>query len=233
VAIDLAGMAMAFPVGIGLALVIGVVVNYIAVPVGNPVWLFLGVGLVILAIILDAFAYNKVEKTHSSAKGISIAILCGILMGFFYRFVAKGVSLNFINPEPGLMTPYSAVFIFAIGVVISNFLWNSYFMYRPVSGKRVTYKQYFKQGSGRLHLVGLLGGVIWCVGMIFNIVASGKAGFAISYGLGQGATMVAAAWGVFIWKEFKDAPRQTNVLIGLMFFFFIAGLGLIIVSRFL
>jgi glucose uptake protein len=233
VAIDLAGMAVAFPVGIGLALVIGVVVNYIAVPVGDPFYLFLGVGLVVVAIILDAFAYNRVEKTHSSAKGIGISILCGILMGFFYRFVAKGVSLNFANPESGLMTPYGAVFIFSIGVVISNFLWNSYFMYQPVSGKKVTYRQYFTGGNIRLHLVGLLGGIIWCIGMIFNIIASGKAGFAISYGLGQGATLVSAAWGVFIWKEFKDAPKQTNILIGLMFLFFIAGLGLIIVSRFL
>ncbi|MFH5884676.1 multidrug DMT transporter permease [Halalkalibaculum sp. DA3122] len=231
VAIDLAGMAVAFPVGIGLALVIGVFINYLASPIGDPVILFAGVGLVTVAIILDALAYNRVEKTHSSAKGIIISVLCGILMGLFYRFVAAGVSLNYTNPEPGLMTPYGAVFIFSVGVFVSNFLWNTYFMYRPVSGEPVSYKQYFKDGNSRLHMVGILGGAIWCLGMGFNLLAPEKAGFAISYGLGQGATMVAAAWGVFIWDEFEDAPQGTNKLIGLMFLCFIIGLGLIIISR--
>lgn len=231
VAIDLAGMAVAFPIGIGLALIIGVFINYLATPIGDPFLLFLGVGLIIVAIILDAFAYNKIEKTHSSAKGIGISILCGILMGLFYRFVAAGISLNFANPQPGLMTPYTAVFVFSIGVFISNFVWNTYFMYRPITGEAVSFGKYFTDGNSRLHLVGILGGVIWCIGMSFNILASEKAGFAISYGLGQGATMVAAAWGVFIWKEFKDAPKGITKLIAAMFFFFLSGLGFIIASR--
>lgn len=231
VAIDLAGMAVAFPVGIGLGLVVGVFINYLATPIGDPLLLFLGVAFVAVAIVLDALAYNRVEKTHSSAKGIGISILCGILTGLFFRFVAAGVSLNFTNPESGLMTPYTAVFIFSIGVVLSNFLWNSYFMYRPVSGDQVTYRQYFRQGTPRLHAIGLLGGVIWCIGMSFSLIASEEAGFAISYGLGQGATMVAAIWGVFIWKEFEGASKDTNRLIGLMFLFFFMGLGLIITSR--
>lgn len=231
IAIDIAGMAVAFPVGIGLALIIGVVVNYIATPLGDPGWLFFGVALVTVAIILDALAYNRITKTESSLKGIGISILAGILMGFFYRFVAAGMSLNFANPEPGLMTPYGAVFIFSLGVFASNFLWNTYFMYKPVDGEPVTYRQYFRQGNTRLHSIGVLGGVIWCVGMLFSMIASEKAGFAISYGLGQGATMVAAFWGVFIWKEFEDAPEGTNRLIGAMFLCFLVGLGLIIASR--
>lgn len=231
VAIDLAGMAVAFPIGIGLALVIGVFINYVATPVGDPLLLFMGVAFVTIAIILDGIAYNRTNKTHSSAKGIGISILCGILMGLFYRFVAAGVSLNYTNPEPGLMTPYGAVFIFSVGVFVSNFLWNTYFMYKPVSGTPVSYKQYFKDGTPKLHLVGFLGGIIWCLGMGFNMLAPEKAGFAISYGLGQGATMVAAAWGVFIWDEFEGAPKGTNKLIGWMFLCFIVGLGLIIISR--
>lgn len=231
VAIEIAGMAVAFPIGIGLALVIGVVVNYIATPLGDPLILFIGVGLVTVAIILDAIAESKVKRTESSFKGISISILAGILMGFFYRFVAAGMSLNFTNPEPGLMTPYSAVFIFSLGILTSNFIWNTYFMYKPVTGESVTYRQYFKQGNARLHSIGMLGGIIWCIGMLFSMIASEKAGFAISYGLGQGATMVAAAWGVFIWKEFENAPEGTNKLIAAMFLFFLLGLSLIIVSR--
>jgi len=231
IAIDIAGMSVAFPLGIGLALVIGVVINYWATPMGDPILLFIGVGLVTIAIILDAVAYNKIENSTSSNKGIIVSILAGILMGLFFRFVAAGVSLNFANPEPGLMTPYSAVFVFSLGVVISNLLWNTIFMYRPVTGEKVTYAQYLKDGNTRLHLIGMLGGIIWCIGMSFSMIASEKAGFAISYGLGQGATMVAAFWGVFIWKEFEEAENNVNKLIGFMFLFFIAGLGLIITSR--
>ena len=232
-AIDIAGMAVAFPVGIGIALVLGVIVNYFATPLGNPYVLFGGVVLVVLAILLDAKAYKKVTEKASGTpvKGIVISIAGGILMGFFYRFVAASMSLDFMNPTDGLFTPYSAVFIFSLGILFSNFIWNTYFMYRPFSGEKVKYSDYFNQGSLKLHMIGILGGVIWCLGMSFSMIASEKAGFAISYGLGQGATMVAAAWGVFIWKEFEGAPPGTNRLINLMFLFFIVGLGLIVYAR--
>ena len=233
-AISIAGMAVAFPVGIGIALVLGVLINYIATPIGNPLILFIGVLIVTVAIILDALAYKKLSfsnKKNTPSKGILISILGGILMGFFYRFVAASMSSDFINPQEGLFTPYSAVFIFCIGIFLSNFLWNSYFMYKPIEGNQVSYFDYFKNGNTKTHLVGVLGGIIWCIGMSLSMLSSEKAGYAISYGLGQGATMVAAAWGVFVWKEFKNAPKGTNTLITLMFVFFIIGLILIILSK--
>lgn len=232
-AIDIAGMAVAFPVGIGLALTIGVISNYLAVPVGNPLLLFAGVALVVVAIVLDAIAYGKLPEsgTGQAAKGLILSIFAGLAMGFFYRFVAASMSLDFRNPEAGLLTPYTAVAVFSAGLLASSFLWNTIMMYRPFSGEAVTYGDYVTKGSAKLHLVGILGGVIWSVGMAFSIIASGAAGFAISYGLGQGATMVAAFWGVFIWKEFRTAQRGTGLLLTLMFAFFIAGLGLIIASR--
>ena len=152
-------------------------------------------------------------------------------MGFFFRFVAASTSTDFVNPEAGLFTPYSAVFVFSLGIFISNFLWNSWFMYKPIQGDKASYSDYFKQGTPKLHLIGILGGIIWGIGMSLSLIASEKAGFAISYGLGQGATMVAAAWGVFIWKEFKSAPKGTSTLITLMFVLFITGLALIVYSR--
>lgn len=232
-AIDVAGMAVAFPVGIGLALVIGVIVNYIAAPVGDPLWLFVGVGLVAMAIILDAVAYSRLTsgKGQTPVRGVLLSIAGGILMGFFFRFVAAATVSDFEDPEIGLFTPYGAVFVFSIGIFLSNFVWNTVFMYRPVTGRSVKYRDYFRLGDGRVHLIGILGGLIWCVGMSLSLIASEKAGFAISYGLGQGATMVAAAWGVFVWKEFKDAPKGTPRLIHLMFLLFVLGLGLIIYSR--
>ncbi len=232
-AISVAGMAVAFPVGIGIALVLGVVVNYVANPIGDPLLLFLGVGLVVVAIVLDALIYKRLpnQKSASVVKGLLLSVAGGVLMGFFFRFVAASVSTDFVHPEAGLFTPYSAVFVFSLGIFLSNFLWNSWFMYRPIDGAKATYKDYFKLGTPKLHLIGILGGIIWGIGMSLSMIASEKAGFAISYGLGQGATMVAAAWGVFVWKEFKEAHKGTNSLIGLMFLLFIAGLVLIVYSR--
>ncbi|MBN1479226.1 multidrug DMT transporter permease [candidate division KSB1 bacterium] len=232
-AIDIAGMAVAFPVGIGLALVIGVITNYIAVPVGNPVFLFVGVALVVVAIVIDAIIYGKLpsESNRGVAKGLIISIIAGVAMGFFYRFVAASMSTDFVNPQAGFLTPYTAVVFFSIGLLVSNLLFVTAIMLKPFTGEPVGLTDYFTKGNARLHLVGILGGVIWSIGMSFSIIASGVAGFAISYGLGQGATMVAAFWGVFIWKEFKDAPKRTNGLIAAMFICFIIGLGLIIYSR--
>ena len=231
--IDIAGMAVAFPVAIGLALVIGVIVNYVDIPVGNPILLFIGVACVTLAIIIDAIAYKK-SSTHSNAnvkKGIIIALISGVLMGFFYRFVIGSMSPNFINPQAGLMTPYSASVVFAVGIVISNFFFNSWMIKHPVTGQKLNFSDYFKKGTPWLHFVGILGGVIWGIGSTFNFIASGIAGTAISYGLGQGATLVAALWGVFIWKEFAHAPKGTNKLILAMFILYVIGLISIILAR--
>jgi glucose uptake protein len=231
-AIDIAGMSVAFPVGIGLALVLGVVVNYVADPLGNAPLLFGGVVFVVLAIILDAIAYRKIPGSSAgvSTKGLVLSVACGILMGFFYRFVAASMYPDFTGPEPGKLGPYAAVFIFAVGIFLSNFILNTFVMKKPFVGHPVSFSDYFK-GSFATHLVGILGGIIWGIGMSFNIIASGRAGFAISYGLGQGATMIAAFWGVFIWKEFRDAPAGTSKLIAAMFGCFLVGLALIILAR--
>jgi glucose uptake protein len=231
-AIAIAGMAVAFPIGIGLALALGVITNYIATPLGNPVILFTGVICVIVAIVLDAMAYRKLPSSsaQSTTKGIVVSLLAGVLMGFFYRFVAASMVSDFVNPEAGKLTPYTASVIFAIGLLTSNFIWNTIFMYKPLAGERVTYRDYFEKGDSRLHLIGILGGVIWSIGMTLNIIAAEQAGFAISYGLGQGATMIAALWGVFIWKEFKGAKGVSGLLTA-MFLFFFVGLSLIIAAR--
>lgn len=230
-AIAVAGMSVAFPVGIGIALVLGVLINYIAAPYGDAIILFSGIGLVTVAIILDAAAYRRLAgSTHKvSTKGLLLSLIAGILMALFYRFVASSMSTDFENPAEGKLTPYTAVFTFAIGIFISNFVFNTILMKKPVEGKPVAFRHYFS-GNFRVHSTGLLGGIIWCIGMSLNIIAAGKAGYAISYGMGQGATMIAALWGVFIWKEFKQAPKGTNILLMLMFLFFAAGLGLIVLA---
>lgn len=229
-AIAIAGMAVAFPVAIGLALVLGVIVNYSASQKGDPVFLFLGVALIAIAIIINAVAYKKASATKQSVstKGILISLIAGVLMSFFYRFIAASMDLeNFVSPAVGKMTPYTAVFIFSLGIFASNFIFNTLLMKKPFDGTPVSYKNYFTE-KFLTHMVGVLGGIIWGIGNSFNLIAAGKAGAAISYGLGQGATLIAALWGVFIWKEFRNAPKGTNALLAAMFLFFVIGLALII-----
>ena len=233
-AIAMSGMAVAFPVGIGLALVLGVVVNYVAEPAGNPAVLFLGVGFISAAIVLDALAYGKLprESNANRPKGLALAVLCGVLMGFFYRFVAAAMPApeQFTEMPAGKISPYTAMVLFSLGLLLSNFVLNTAIMMRPISGPPVAPTEYFR-GTARDHLWGIVGGMIWAVGMTFSIIAAGKASFAISYGLGQGATMVAACWGVFIWREFRGAPKGTGVLLSLMFAAYLIGLTLVISAK--
>ncbi len=236
-AIAIAGMSVAFPVGIGLALIVGVIVNYINLPVGNPALLFGGVLLVGAAIGLNAFAYRSLAAAQAVGspksdpmRGLLLSIVAGLLMGFFYRFVAASMFPDFAVPEPGKLSPYTAVVFFAVGVFLSNFLFNTILMYRPFVGTPVAFSSYFR-GSGRDHLTGVLGGVIWCLGMAFSILASDKAGPAISYGLGQGATVVAAIWGIYIWREFRNGSKQTYRILNVMLLCYVAGLGLLIMAR--
>ena len=229
-AIAICGMSVAFPVGVGLALVLGVLINYFGAAKGEPSYIFAGVALITVAIILNGLAYKKalVGSKKVSGKGIFISVAAGVIMAFFYRFVAASMDLdNFASPAAGKLTPYTAVFIFALGVFASNFLFNTIAMKKPVEGAPVSISGYFK-GNIRTHLVGVLGGVIWCVGQSFSMIASEKAGAAISYGLGQGATLVSALWGILVWHEFRGAPKSSDYLNLGMFIFFVIGLGFLI-----
>ena len=229
-AVALCGMSVAFPVGVGLALVLGVLINYFGAAKGDPLFIFLGVALIAAAIVMNGLAYRmaRTGKRKLAAKGLLISVAAGTIMAFFYRFVASSMDLDsFTAPAAGKMTPYTAVVVFATGVFVSNFLFNTIAMKCPVEGTPVRSSEYFG-GTFRTHLVGMLGGAIWCLGESFSMIASGKAGAAISYGLGQGATLVSAFWGILIWKEFRGAPGASVLCNAGMFVLFLAGLGLLI-----
>ncbi|MHB8655896.1 MAG: GRP family sugar transporter [Terriglobia bacterium] len=219
-AIATAGLAVAFPVGIGLALVIGSTLNYIITPKGNPFLLFGGILLVCVAIVLDAMAYRKISAdVKVSTRGIVLSLLCGVGMGLFYPFVAKALT------GENHLGPYAVALVFALGVLACNLPLNFILMRRPITGSPVALADYFR-GKGVFHLWGVVGGMIWGTGTISNFVASyaQMVGPATSYALGQGATMVSAVWGVFVWKEFAGAPPTVRRLLALMFAFFIIGL---------
>jgi glucose uptake protein len=226
VGIDAAGMSVAFPVGVGLALVIGTVGSYLATPKGNPAMLFGGVALIVAAMILSAIAHSRLPHSggKSRSRGLIYSAIAGCLMGFFYPQLMKSISPNF-NSAPiaaGMLTPYVALVFFGAGVLVSNVVWNTLFM----RAGGVTYAGYFR-GSGKLHAIGILGGCIWMMALSFNVLASGAAGPAISYALGQGATLVAALWGLLIWHEFRNARPGTAKYIALMLAGYTAGLILI------
>ncbi|WP_302562351.1 GRP family sugar transporter [Phocaeicola coprocola] len=229
----LAGMSVAFPLGVGIALVLGVFVNYFTAPKGDAAILFIGVLLIMIAIICNGVAAGKLESSNNNKakkKGIVLALIAGLLMAFFYRFVAAAMDLNnFESPTTGMLTPYSAFFVFALGLFLSNLVFNSFIMRHPFIGNPVRFSDY-RNGKTAIHLIGILGGAIWALGTSLSYIAAGKAGAAISYALGQGAPMIAAIWGVFVWKEFKGAPKSVNHLLALMFVLFITGLGLIVIS---
>jgi glucose uptake protein len=235
-AIDIAGMAVAFPIGVGLALVLGVISTYWVDPSGNPVILFLGVTAVTLAIVLDALAYKSLPSSgqKTTAKGIALSVVCGVLLGQCFPLIVRSMPPLDAIGDPamaGMLTPYTALVFFAVGLLLSCFVFNTLVMLKPFVGEPVPLGDYFQKGNVRLHAVGIAGGMIWAVGMSFAIIAGDSAGYAISYGLGQGATMVAAFWGVFIWKEFKEAPKRTEALLALMFALFIVGLSMIVYRR--
>ncbi len=226
VAIDAAGMSVAFPLGVGLALVIGTVGSYLQAPKGNPALIFAGVTLVVFAMIMSALAYGKLPRApgRSWSRGIIFAVTAGALMGFFYPQLISSISPNFqaAEIEAGYLTPYTALLSFGLGLLLSNFIVNTAFM---KTGGR-SYGEYFR-GTLRLHSLGILGGAIWMLALSLNVIASGVAGPAISYALGQGATLVAAIWGVLIWREFREAPKGTTPYIILMFLGYACGLTLI------
>lgn len=244
-AISVAGLAVAFPVGIGLALVIGVIWNYFLNPQGNPMLLAAGVTLVMCAIIVDALAYTAHAKPAkpaapasrarsrppTSRKGILLSLISGVLMGSFYPLVemSKGGGVDAAG-----LGPYAVAFLFSLGVFFSTFIYNLYFLNLPVEGPPLSMFAYFK-GTLSQHALGIAGGVIWCTGAIANFVAASapnkvQVGPAISYAIGQGATMVSALWGVLVWKEFAGARTNVRVLLTLMFVLFLAGLMLVAIA---
>lgn len=219
-AIDMVGLAVAFPVTNGLSIALGTTVNYFVAPKGSPIWIFGGIALITLAVVANAFA-GKIKdvgkQASGSGKGLVIAIISGVLMSFFYSFVARTIDMSFAEsaPKVGMLTPYSAFFLFVLGTFLSTFFLN------PVNPVK------FIKG-GKVHLAGLGGAMVWGIGTGINFVAAGPAGAAIAFGLGQGATLVSAIWGIFIWREFKGAPRITALLNAAFGVLFVSGLAALI-----
>jgi glucose uptake protein len=227
--IDMAGMAIAFPLAIGIALAVGVILSYLQNPKGSPLLLGIAVVCAIIAVILDGRAYKYLNASKAAAgaasnrasrKSIVVCMISGLLMGLFAPLVSH--ALNAGHP----LTPYTVGVFFTLGALACCFVFNVYLMRRPLVGAPVAARGYFRTTPGN-HLLGLLGGCIWGLGGVFNFVASNLTGVAISYAIGQSAPMVAALWGVFVWHEFRGAGLAARLNLVLMFVFFIAAIALV------
>jgi glucose uptake protein len=220
--IDMAGLAIAFPVAIGIALVVGVVSSYLLQPKGNAGLLAAGVACAVIAVILDGKAYGSLKKAASavSQKSIVVCIVSGILMGLWAPFVTHAMT------QGHTLGPYSISVFLTFGALASCLIWNVYFMKHPLVGEPVNFGEFFR-GHASGHMLGLLGGAIWGIGTVFNLVAANFTGVAISYAIGQSAPMVAALWGVLAWKEFQGANRQAKTFLALMFLFYLFAILLV------
>jgi glucose uptake protein len=221
-AIDMAGLAIAFPVSIGIALVVGVVSSFALQPRGSAALLAGGVACAVVAVVLDGKAYGSLNKTRGavSRKSILTCLVSGILMGLWAPFVTHAMTVG------NTLGPYSIGVFFTLGALLSCLIWNVYFMKHPLVGDPVNFGGYFR-GPAAGHILGLLGGAIWGAGTVFNLVAANFTGVAISYAIGQSAPMVAALWGVLAWKEFQGANRQAKTFLALMFLFYVLAILLV------
>jgi glucose uptake protein len=231
--ISVAGMSVAFPIGGGIGWTLGILINYIGKPEGSPLFLFSGTAFIIIAILLSMQSYRKlaIHQKKPTLKGIILSLSAGLCIAFFYRFVASSLASDFTPAEAGKISSYTAVVFFSLGALLCTILLNPVFMARPVQGEPVKISGWFR-GSSKAHLLGMLGGAIWCLGNSVSFMSVGAASPAISYGLSNSAPVVAALWGIFVWKEFRDAPKGTSLLLSLMFVCYLIGLGLIVYSRF-
>jgi glucose uptake protein len=223
-AIDMAGLAVAFPISIGIALVVGVVLSYALQPKGNPAFLGIGVACALIAVILDGKAYGSLASAGRSVskKSIVTCVVSGILMGLWAPFMTHAMT------HGNTLGPYSAAIFLTLGALLSCFIWNIYFMKHPLVGEPVSFGGFFR-GPASGHLLGLFGGFVWGIGTVFNLVAASFSGVAISYAIGQSAPMVAALWGILAWKEFAGAGSRAKVYVTLMFVFY--ALAIVLVAR--
>jgi len=222
-AIDMAGLAVALPVSIGIALVVGTMLSYILQPKGNFLFIAIGVACALIAVILDGKAFGSLPGGRTaSKKSIVICVVSGVLMGLWNPFVAYGATRGHA------LTPYSSVVFLTLGALLSCLIWNVIFMKWPLVGEPVGFGGFFTAPASG-HLLGLLGGIIWGTGTVCNVVAGGSAGFALSYAIGQSAPMVGALWGVFAWKEFAGAGSKAKIFLTLMFVFY--GLAILTLAR--
>lgn len=238
-AVSVTGMAMAFPVGMGCALIVAALWNFAMNP-GVSIGFVIG-GAVVLAgaIAFSVLAWKtmaatklkaqveanpgRVRKPKSSLKPVMLSLVGGVMLGSFVPLIQMGSA-----GENGL-GPYAMGFIFSLGVVFSTFVFNLFFMNLPVQGKPIEIAEYFRAKLQR-HGLGVIGGIVWYIGLIATLIkvrleGSARVGEALGYSLAQGSIVIAALCGLLLWKEYQGADSAARLRLGLMFILLVVGIG--------
>jgi glucose uptake protein len=220
-AVDIAGLAIAFPLAIGIAVVEGVVLSYVLQPKGRVVYLAFGLVCAVAAVLFDARAYRALQgKAVASRLGIVVSVVSGLLMGGFAPFVTRAMTYGHA------LTPYSVAVLFSLGAFLCCFVVNVYLMRRPIRGAPVAMTGFWR-ATPRNHLLGMMGGLVWGIGGCCNFIGAGFVGVPISYAIGQSAPLIAASWGVLVWREFAGAPKAAWQALGCMVVLYMAAVSLI------
>ena len=238
-AISVAGMAVAFPLSMGLALLMGVFVNPLIKQAGSPLYLALGDVLLVAAVLACATAYHstcvlrvralaaegKVKRRTSpgAGKGIILSLVSGLI-------------LSLVAPLTGLATteeiglgPYALTVLCGVGLVVSTFVYNLFFMNLPLEGEPLEVLDYLK-GSLRGHFFGWLGGMVWCTGILAGWVAYlNPVGvpYGVSYALAGGGAVLASLWGLVAWRDFKAGGGMEKGMGWLAVLLFAGGVALV------
>lgn len=225
-AIMIAGLAVAFPIASVLAITLGVGISYLAQPIGNPSWLVAGSIVLVAAACINAQAYRELGGTSASKKrtlGIALALVAGLLVGIFPPFVAAAISGDHA------LDTYSVTILFMLGASIATIVGIPLLLKKPFIGEAASLKGY-AEAPPRAHLFGWLAGAIWCAGTFSNFISAGLVGVAISWGIGSGAPMVGALWGILLWREFRGASRRAWLLIATSLALYAAGVVLVAIA---
>lgn len=222
-AIAIAGLAVAFPVAIGTALIVGTALTFFVDHKGAPLLIALGVCFAALAIVCCAVAYRaQARELQFTRRGVLICLVSGLLMASWAPLAAS--SMRGVAEQA--LTPLASFAVFAVAALISTLPFNLYLMRRPLIGVPVSMREY-SAGGIRWHLLGLVGGAVWAIGTASNLVAGNSVGFAVSYAIGQSAPLVASLWGIFVWKEFAGASPAATKGLAAMFVFYVAAIGIL------
>lgn len=230
--IDMVGLAIAFPLSIGIALVEGTVLSYLTHPQGNALLLGAGVLMALVAVCFIGMAYaaRGLGGVVTSLRGTVVCVVSGMLMGIFAPLITKALQGSHPNPAmlvpAGALSPYTAAVFMTLGAFFCCFVFNPILMHKPLAGTPVSISGYFAAPAG-YHLLGLLGGAIWGTGTVLNFVSSHFVGLPISYAIGQASPMIATLWGVFVWHEFRGALAKSKAYLAAMFSSYVLALALI------
>jgi len=241
-AVSVSSMTIAFPISLGIGMIGTALWNYTADPARSLLFIVAGSVLILAAATLAALTYRRIELARSKLviksgrgktvipragwKAVILSGVSGALMGSFAPFIERGM-----RGDAGV-GPYSLAFSFSVGMFLSTFVLNLFFMNLPVQGQPVEIPDYLR-GSLKNHALGVTGGFVWGVGAVISLVVGygpeARLG-PLHFGLAQGAALVAPLIGLFVWKELKGQDAPVRLMTMVMLALLAGGIALVTIA---